>query len=140
MSTGVSMPISVPQIPGFQLTGLLGQGAMSQVFRGLREGRPYAIKLMKPDDKQDDVDAALRFRREAAVIARLDHPGLVKVVEVGESQGRPFLVMELVEGESLEQRLKRGALSEPELIAVAKSVANGLSEVHRHGLVHRDLK
>ena len=136
----MSVSTHVPQIPGFQVTDLLGQGAMSQVFRGLREGRPYAIKLMKPDQKQNDVDAALRFRREAAVIARLDHPDLVKVVEVGESQGRPFLVMELVEGESLENRLRRGALSEPELLAVARSVANGLSEVHRHGLVHRDLK
>ncbi|HEY8207633.1 MAG TPA: protein kinase, partial [Myxococcaceae bacterium] len=140
MSAGTSVPQNVPQIPGFQLTGLLGQGAMSQVFRGLREGRPYAIKLMKSDERQHDTDAALRFRREASVIARLDHPGLVKVVEVGESQGRPFLVMELVEGESLEQRLKRGSLSEPELLAVAKSVSQGLSEVHRHGLVHRDLK
>src|SRR5690349_13042100 len=128
MSMATSSTQNVPQIPGFQLTDLLGQGAMSQVFRGLREGRPYAIKLMRPDQKQNDVDAALRFRREAAVIARLNHPGLVKVVEVGESQGQPFLVMELVEGESLEARLRRGALSEPELLAVARSVANGLSE------------
>ncbi|HYV49281.1 MAG TPA: protein kinase, partial [Myxococcaceae bacterium] len=113
---------------------------MSNVFRGVREGRPYAIKMMRADPKRHDVDAALRFRREAAAIARLDHPGLVKVVEVGESQGQPFLVMELVEGESLERRLQRGPLSEPELLTVAKSVSTALSEVHRHGLVHRDLK
>jgi serine/threonine protein kinase len=129
-----------PQIPGFQIIDLLGQGAMSNVFRGTREGRPYAIKMMRTDRRNHDVDAALRFRREAAAIARLDHPGLVKVVEVGESQGQPFLVMELVEGESLERRLQRGPLSELELLAVARSVATGLSEVHRHGLIHRDLK
>ncbi|HVE81547.1 MAG TPA: SpoIIE family protein phosphatase [Myxococcales bacterium] len=129
-----------PQIPGFQVTDLLGQGAMSNVYRGTREGRSYAIKMMRADRQRHDVDAALRFRREAAAIARLDHPGLVKVVEVGETQGQPFLVMELVEGESLERRLQRGPLSEPELLAVAKSVSTGLSEVHRHGLVHRDLK
>jgi eukaryotic-like serine/threonine-protein kinase len=136
----MAMTQSAPQIPGFQVTNLLGQGAMSNVFRGLREGRPYAIKVMRADRQKHDVDAALRFRREAAAIARLDHPGLVKVVEVGESQGQPFLVMELVEGESLERRLQKGALSEAELLAVARSVATGLGEVHRHGLIHRDLK
>src|SRR4051812_30200064 len=139
MSTAIT-PRTAPQIPGFQVTDLLGQGAMSNVFRGTRDGRPYAIKVMRADRQQHDVDAALRFRREAAAIARLDHPGLVKVVEVGESQGQPFLVMELVEGESLEKRLERGPLSETEWLAVARSVATGLSEVHLHGLIHRDLK
>jgi serine phosphatase RsbU (regulator of sigma subunit)/tRNA A-37 threonylcarbamoyl transferase component Bud32/tetratricopeptide (TPR) repeat protein len=137
----MAMTQSAPQIPGFVVTDLLGQGAMSNVFRGVREGRPYAIKMMRTDQgAHRDVDAALRFRREAAAIARLDHPGLVKVVEVGETQGQPFLVMELVEGESLERRLSRGPLSEPELLSVIRSVATGLSEVHRHGLIHRDLK
>src|SRR4051812_48535565 len=92
----------VPQIPGFKVTGLLGQGAVSDVFRGERDGLSYAIKVMRTERKGHDVDAALRFCREASALARLDHPGLVKVVEVGESQGQPFLVLERVEGESLE--------------------------------------
>src|SRR4051812_12834441 len=72
-----------PQLDNFQLAGVLGQGAMSVVYRGVRGGREYAIKVLQARREQD-VEASLRFRREAAAVARLDSPHIVKVVEVGE--------------------------------------------------------
>lgn len=128
------------EIPGYQLVQEIGRGAMSVVYRAIRAGEAYAVKVMKHTGADRSVDAALRFRREAAAMARLNHPGLVKILEVNESQGRPYLVMELVDGEELSQILQRGPLSETKLIQLVRVLAGALGEVHRRGLVHRDIK
>lgn len=118
----------------------IGEGGMSVVYRARREDHEFAIKLMKPPAAGHAVDAHLQFRREAAVIARLDHPSLIRVVEVGEDDGRPFLVMELADGESLDRRIATAPLDDEQTVQLARAIADALREVHRFGLVHRDIK
>jgi len=127
-----------PAIDGYELLGELGRGAMSVVYRATRGGQSFAIKLMA--GQADAAEARVLFRREAAAIARLDHPGLVRVVDLGEVAGRPYLVMELAEGESLDRRVTREPLSDDQVVALGAHLARALAEVHRYGLVHRDVK
>lgn len=127
-------------IPGYELQGELGRGAMSVVYRGSRDGKRYAIKVMRQGPQADATAAALRFRREASAVARLSHPGLVRIEEVGEHAGHAYLVMELVEGENLAERIATGPLPEAALRKVGRGLAAALEAVHRSGLVHRDIK
>ncbi|MBK7863743.1 MAG: SpoIIE family protein phosphatase [Archangiaceae bacterium] len=127
-------------ISGFELGRALGEGASSVVFSASRAGRRYALKLTKAGGGVDAGELSGRFRREAAALARLNHPGLVKVLELGDWAGQPYLAMEEVAGETLEVVLERGPLAEAELLKVARSLASSLVEVQRHALVHRDIK
>jgi serine/threonine protein kinase/serine phosphatase RsbU (regulator of sigma subunit)/tetratricopeptide (TPR) repeat protein len=130
----------VVELPGFALGDVLGRGAGSTVYRGVRDGSEFAIKILHRTSFANDAEASLRFRREAAAIARVNHASVVKIVEANEDAGQRYLVMELVQGDSLRQVLERGALDEARLITLAKSLAAGLGEIHRCGLVHRDIK
>jgi serine phosphatase RsbU (regulator of sigma subunit)/tRNA A-37 threonylcarbamoyl transferase component Bud32/tetratricopeptide (TPR) repeat protein len=130
---------SFPRIPGYEVLSPLGEGAVSVVYRARRQGRHYALKVMKSSNA-DAGGSMLRFRREAAAVARLLHPSLARVAEVGEAGGRPYLAMDLVEGENLLQRLAKGPLDQAAVVAIGMQLASALSEVHRHGLVHRDIK
>lgn len=128
-------------IAGYRVLGELGHGHDSVVLRVEKHGVAYALKrLQRGSNATHDIDVPTRFRREASFLARLSHRGLLSVIEVGEHAGEPYLVMELVEGETLEQRLRRGPLGRDEAIALARELADVLVEVHRHGMVHRDLK
>ena len=118
----------------------IGQGGTSVVYRARRADKEFAIKLLRTPTGPQTSDAHLQFRREAAAIARLDHPSLIRVVEVGEDTGRPFLVMELAEGEGLDRRLQRRLLEDAEAVQLGRAIADALREVHRLGLVHRDIK
>ena len=118
---------------------VVAQGATSVVYRATRAERTYAIKVMKPQSKGADV-ARQRFAREAALVARLRHPSLVEVVEQGDVDGQSYLVMPLVAGRSLGQSLAGGTLSSERWLTVARALAGALTEVHRHGMVHRDVK
>lgn len=129
-----------PRIPGLDVEEIIGRGAYSLVFRARREGRPYGLKVWRPGAFDDPAEAARRFRREAAAIARVRHAGLAAIFEVGEADGKPYLVMEHVEGRTLAVALDRGPLPEPTAVAVGRSLAAALAEVHRRGLVHRDVK
>ena len=132
---------SLPDIAGYRLLGVIGAGATSVVYRALRDTRDVAIKVMRHSDASRAADATgLLFRQEAAALARLDHPGVVKVVEAGEDKENKYLVMELVEGESLSATIAKGALAEETILRLARVLAGGLAEVHRCGLVHRDVK
>jgi serine phosphatase RsbU (regulator of sigma subunit) len=131
---------SLPEIAGYQILGMIGAGATSVVYRGLRDRRDVAIKVMRQTEASKAADATgLLFRQEAAALARIDHPGVVKVIEAGEENGTKFLVMEMVEGESLAAMLS-SSMPEDAILKLAKSLAGGLAEVHRCGLVHRDVK
>lgn len=131
---------NLPEISGYQILGMIGAGATSVVYRGLRDRRNVAIKVMRQTEASKAADATgLLFRQEAAALARLDHPGVVRVIEAGEENGTKFLVMEMVEGESLSAMLS-SPLSEEVVLKLGKSLAGGLAEVHRCGLVHRDVK
>ena len=126
----------------WKLESQLGAGAMGSVFRGrdLVLGRAVAIKLLATDYVDDDMMLA-RFRREAMSSSRLLHPNIVTTLDFGVAGRTPFIVMELVEGVSLDQLLAhQRRLSMPRAIALAEGLASGLDAAHRYEIVHRDIK
>ena len=125
----------------YQLLARIGQGGMSVVYRAQRPGSEanFAIKVLSPVAVESG-QFARRFQREAAVLKRLRHAHIVPVIDIGEIDGRPFLVMPLIEGGSLGDRLDRGALSPTEGGRILDQVARGLSYAHGQGVVHRDIK
>jgi len=102
-------------------------------------GRRVAIKIL-PDSVSRDTEAKLRMLREARAVAALDHPNVCTIYEVGEHEGRPYIVMQFVEGETLFDRLQQSRMSPTECLDVATQVAAALDEAHSHGVVHRDIK
>jgi Tol biopolymer transport system component len=119
---------------------------MGEVYRALdpRLGREVAVKIL-PEELGRDADRLARFDREARVLAQLKHSGIAVIHEVSETQGKGgtplhYLVMELVEGETLAERIARGPLPLPEALGVARDVASALTAAHDKGIVHRDLK
>ncbi len=133
---------SFPETIGpYRVTGRLGQGGMGEVLRAHddRLGRPVALKRVHPESR-DSEEAARRFRREAQAVARLSHPAVVQVYDWVESAGHCWLVMELIEGRSLDELVAEGPLPVERALEVARDVASGLAEAHSAGVVHRDLK
>lgn len=133
-------PNALVEIPGYDIGPEIGSGANSVVYRATKGTTSYAVKVMRPGTRAQTVDGALRFRREAAILGRLSHPGLVRVIEAGEQRNHPFLVMELISGQALADLIARGPLAEDLLLRIGRTLAGALGEVHRHGLVHRDIK
>src|ERR671917_556940 len=126
----------------FRLEEKVGSGGMSSVYRAFDPTleRRVAIKMMHRDIS-DDPDQLERFRREARAVARLNHPHVVTVIDFGEDDGRPYIVLEFVEGETLKQRIKRvGRLPVDEAVAYAIEIGRALSAAHGERLVHRDVK
>ncbi|MEZ4338177.1 MAG: serine/threonine-protein kinase [Sandaracinaceae bacterium] len=127
----------------YRLLDRLGRGGMAEVWdaHDVRLARRVAVKLLTLQ-ADDERDLAQLFLREARLVAALHHPNVVAILDFGTDEGeRPYLVMERLEGESLESRLAHeGSLELAELIAVALEVLSGLEAVHRAGIVHRDLK
>ena len=136
------MTVGVPQLERYRLGELLGAGGMALVYRGYdRElARPVAVKLLA-DNLAGDPAFRQRFLREARAAARLSHPNVVQIYDVGELDGRPYFVMEYVEGETVAQHLhRRGRLPAIEVLAIALGVSAGLEHAHEAGVVHRDIK
>lgn len=125
----------------YRLESVLGSGATGTVWRAIQLGleRPVAIKLMHQHIAALE-DAKVRFAREARVAASLDHPSSVAVLDFGEDRGELYLVMELVDGETLRGRLARGPIPLPEAVSIIRQVAMALVAAHRLRLVHRDIK
>jgi len=125
----------------YRILAKLGEGGMGEVFRArdTRLGRDVAIKVL-PASFADDPERLARFTREAQTLASLNHPHVAAIYGLEESGGVRALVMELVEGEDLAQRLSRGALPLDEALAVARQIAEALEAAHEKGIVHRDLK
>jgi len=114
---------------------------MGEVYRATDTNlnREVAIKVLPPDVAQDP-ERLGRFRREAHLLAALNHPNIAAIYGLEECDGKPFLALELVEGEDLKERLARGAIPVDEALEIAKQVAEALEEAHSKGIVHRDLK
>jgi hypothetical protein len=126
----------------FRLEEKIGSGGMSTVYRAFDETleRWVAIKVLHADMSQDDAQLE-RFRREARAAARLSHPHVVTVIDAGEDEGRPFIVFEYVEGETLKERIRRlGRLPVAEAVAYAIEIGRALSAAHAERIVHRDVK
>ena len=125
----------------YEILAPLGAGGMGEVFRArdTRLGRTVAIKVL-PEVFAQDRERLARFQREAQVLASLNHPNIASLYGFEESDGKPFLVMEVAEGESLDQRVARGAMPVEESLAVALQITQALEEAHDRGVIHRDLK
>jgi len=137
--------LAVPEIPAdlgpYRFESILGAGGMGVVYRAWdqRLERPVAIKRMLPRHLGDRV-AQGRFRREARAAARLQHPGIVQIFDLIETPDVDWLVMELVEGERLSERVERGRLELYEALDLVRQVAEGIHAAQARGVVHRDLK
>ena len=125
----------------YEIVAPLGAGGMGEVYRAsdARLGREVALKVL-PAVFASDPDRHRRFKQEAQATGRLNHPNLLAVFDVGEHDGQPYLIAELLEGESLRQALDRGALPLRTALEYAQQIAAGLAAAHGRDVVHRDLK
>jgi serine/threonine protein kinase len=136
------MPIPAGyRIGPYEVVSWLGAGGMGEVYRARdsRLGRDVAIKLI-PDSFATDRIRLDRFEQEARAAGQLNHPNILAVYDVGSHAGAPYIVSELLEGESLGSRLRGGALSTRKAVDYARQIALGLAAAHDKGIVHRDVK
>ncbi|HVB85189.1 MAG TPA: protein kinase [Candidatus Dormibacteraeota bacterium] len=134
-------PKSGDRLGPYEVVARIGAGGMGEVYRARdhRLERDVAIKIFAPWRRIDD-SARRRFRKEALALAKLNHPSIAAVYDLGEQDGRDFLVMEYVPGESLAEKVKSGPLPLAQTLALGEEIAQALQEAHEHGIVHRDLK
>src|SRR5712692_2818131 len=125
----------------YEIVSPLGAGGMGEVYRARdpRLGREVAIKVL-PASFSQDADRLRRFEQEARAAGALNHPNITAVYDIGSAEGSPYIVTELLEGETLRGRLGVGALSPRKATDYAVQTAKGLAAAHEKGIVHRDLK
>src|SRR5919198_2076896 len=125
----------------YEIQSPLGAGGMGEVYKAhdTKLGRDVALKIL-PETFIHDPDRVARFRREAQVLASLNHPHIGAIYGLEEANGSQFLVLELVEGGTLADRLKSGPLPVDEALTVARQIADALEAAHEKGIIHRDLK
>ncbi len=128
----------------YVIVKVLGEGGMGKVYRGEQKlgdrSRPVAIKTLQPDLAQD-AQLAQRFLREAGTVGLLEHPNTIKFFESGQLEdGKLFVAMEFIEGESLAHVIARGALAPQRVEHILSQVCGSLGEAHEHGIIHRDIK
>jgi eukaryotic-like serine/threonine-protein kinase len=129
------------QIGSYQILALVGAGAMGEVYRARddRLGRDVAVKILPAAFATDD-DRLRRFQQEARAAGQLNHPNIMAVYDVGEYEGSPYLVCELLDGETLRHRIHGHAVAARRAVDFATQIAHGLAAAHERGIVHRDLK
>src|SRR2546428_9181610 len=129
------------RIGSFVVGTPLGEGGMGIVFRAhdTKLERDVALKLL-PDHFADDPDRLARFRREAQLLASLNHPNIAQIYGLEESGGSRCIVMELVEGQTLAERIARGPVPIDEALHIAKQICEALEAAHEKDVIHRDLK
>ena len=125
----------------YEITSQLGKGGMGEVYRAKDQklGRDVAIKVL-PDEFAKDADRIARFQREAKLLASLNHPNIAAIYGLEESDGSHFLVLELIEGDTLADLIKRGPIPVEESLKLALQMAEALEAAHEKGVIHRDLK
>src|SRR6202790_1377940 len=136
----------MPLAPGtklgpYEILAPIGAGGMGEVYRAkdTRLGRDVALKIL-PESFAREPDRLRRFEQEARAVAALNHPNILAIHDIGQHNGTPFLVSELLEGESLRAALDRGPLPQRKTIEYGVQIAHGLAAAHEKGIVHRDLK
>jgi serine/threonine protein kinase len=129
------------RLGAYDILTLLGSGGMGEVYRAkdTKLNRDVALKIL-PATFTSDPDRLARFRREAQVLASLNHPHIGAIYGLDEANGTQFLVLELVDGESLNKRIGRGPIPVDEALGIAKQIAEALEVAHEKGIIHRDLK
>lgn len=132
---------SLPSIPGYDAVSLIAQGGMGIVYEAFQNatGRRVALKLMLDSAAASD-SARRRFEREVELVARLQHPSIVPVIDSGIHNSRHFYVMDLVDGQALDRVLNPGAADQPRVLNLMASVADAVNYAHQRGVLHRDLK
>ena len=125
----------------FDVVGVLGSGGMGEVYRGhdIRLKRDVALKVL-PDAVADKPDRLAQLQREAEVLASLNHPHIAQIHGIEEDGGTRALVLELVDGSTLEELVERGPMPADDALAIAAQLAEGLEAAHAIGVIHRDLK
>ena len=125
----------------YDVTALIGEGGMGQVYQATdtKLNREVALKIL-PEAFATDPDRLARFQREAQVLASLNHPGIAAIHGLEDSKGTKALVLELVEGPTLADRIAQGAIPLDEALPIAKQIAEALEAAHEAGVIHRDLK
>src|ERR1039458_558594 len=125
----------------YEIVSPLGAGGMGEVYRARdpRLKREVAIKVL-PQATSLDPDRLRRFEQEALATAALNHPNILAVFDIGENEGSPYVVSELLEGETLRERLRSGAIATRKTLDYALQIAHGLAAAHEKGIIHRDLK
>ncbi len=129
------------QLGSYEITALLGKGGMGEVWRArdAKLKREIAIKIL-PDELSRDHDRVSRFQREAEVLASLNHNNIAAIYDLQEANSSRFVVLELVAGETLAERIAKGAVPVDEALGIAKQICEALEAAHDKGIVHRDLK
>jgi serine/threonine protein kinase len=142
----MTMPLEEPLLPGaaigsYKVVARVGRGGMGDVYsaRDTRLDRMVAIKVL-PRNVASDPDRLFRLEREAKLLASVNHPNICTIYEISSRDGQPFIVMELVEGETLDRRLAAGRLEVSEILDIAVQIADALETAHAREIVHRDLK
>ena len=136
------MPLAVgSRIAHYDVTALIGEGGMGQVYQATdtKLGREVALKIL-PEAFAADPDRLARFQREAQVLASLNHPNIAQIHGIEEDEGTRALVLELVEGPTLADRISKGPIPLDEALPIAKQIAEALEAAHEAGVIHRDLK
>ena len=125
----------------YEIVAPIGAGGMGEVYRArdTRLGRDVALKIL-PESFAREPDRLRRFEQEARAVAALNHPNILAIHDIGQHNGTPFLVSELLEGESLRAALDRAPLPQRKTIEYGVQIAHGLAAAHDKGIVHRDLK
>jgi tetratricopeptide (TPR) repeat protein/tRNA A-37 threonylcarbamoyl transferase component Bud32 len=140
-ATDKPAPARLPVLPGYDVLEPIGEGGMGIVYkaRQLHLNRIVAVKMLLRD-RVHRTEELIRFHTEAEAAARLQHPNIVQIFEVGEADGQPFLVLEFIDGQSLERRLRQAPLPPREAAGLVQTVARALHHAHERNIVHRDLK
>src|SRR5437868_8587740 len=129
------------KLGNYEIVAPLGAGGMGEVYRArdLSLQREVAVKVL-PASFSRDADRLLRFTQEAQATAALNHPNILSVYQIGQEDGAPYIVSELLEGQSLRDLLRTGALPARKAVEYGAQIARGLAAAHGRGIVHRDLK
>src|SRR5687768_14095071 len=129
------------RLGSYEVVGALGAGGMGEVYRAVdtRLDRQVAIKIL-PEAVRADPERTVRFEREAKLLASLNHPNIAGIYGLERANDEQFIVMELVEGETLADQIARGPVPVSEALQIAKQIADALEAAHEAGVIHRDLK